>query len=533
MQKKDIKFKKEAQDLLKEGVNQLANAVKVTLGPKGKNVAFKNRYGIDQVTKDGVTVANETFLEDPTEDLACQIVKQACSKTVDDAGDGTTTAAVLAQAIFNEGLKMIQCDAVNATELKRGIDKAVSHVVDFIKKNAVKVDNDYDLIKKVATTSANNDELVGKIVTDAFSKTQFQGHIDVLTSKGTETYTDVNSGMQLKSGYIDPLFITNHKSGSCVYENPIILMTNTAIERMKEIQKFLLYAQENGRPLIFVCGELKGEAFSTVIQNRLRGGFPVAALTAPLHGDAQKDLLDDLAAFCGGEAIYNAKGMDVETSDFSVLGSCEKITISREETVITGGKGEFTLPKRLKELNVRLTDVEVDQFEREELEKRIENLEGGVAAVYVGAPSAVEMQEKKDRFEDAVGATKAAVKEGILPGGGVALYRAIDYLEEKNGLGTPSENDGFTVVINALSAPLRQILNNAGKDTIDKVKSTLITSDFNIGYDALRDEYCDMIERGIVDPAKVTRVTLENAASVAGTLLTTACTITPIEEKKS
>ncbi|MRT94748.1 chaperonin GroEL [Ancylomarina sp. 16SWW S1-10-2] len=523
---KEIKFNIEARDLLKVGVDALANAVKVTLGPKGRNVVIDRKFGAPQITKDGVTVAKEIELSDPAANMGAQMVKEVASKTADDAGDGTTTATVLAQSIVNVGLKNVTAGA-NPMDLKRGIDRAVEAVVANIKSQANEVGNNYDKIKQVAKISANNDETIGSLIAEAMEKVKTEGVITVEEAKGTETYVKVVEGMQFDRGYISPYFITNGDKMEAELENPYILLCDKKISTMKDLMPLLEPAAQAGRPLMIIAEDVEGEALATLVVNRLRGSLKVAAVKAPGFGDRRKEMLEDLAILTGGVVISEEKGMKLEQATIEMLGQCEKITIDKENTTIVNGIGsKEVINTRVAQIRT-LIDNSNSDYDKEKLQERLAKLAGGVAVLYVGAASEIEMKEKKDRVDDALSATRAAVEEGIVAGGGVAYIRAIESLEGLVG-DNDDESVGIEIVKRAIEEPLRQIVANAGGEgavVVDKVKAG--KADF--GYNARIGEYQNMIEAGVIDPAKVSRVALENAASIAGMFLTTECVL--IEEK--
>ena len=525
---KEIKFNIEARDLLKVGVDALANAVKVTLGPKGRNVVIDRKFGAPQITKDGVTVAKEIELSDPGANMGAQMVKEVASKTADDAGDGTTTATVLAQSIVNVGLKNVTAGA-NPMDLKKGIDKAVEAVVANIKAQSNEVGDNYDKIKQVAKISANNDETIGSLIAEAMEKVKKEGVITVEEAKGTETYVKVVEGMQFDRGYISPYFITNGDKMETDLENPFILLYDKKISTMKELMPLLEPAAQAGRPLMIIAEDVEGEALATLVVNRLRGSLKVAAVKAPGFGDRRKEMLEDLAILTGGVVISEEKGLKLEQATIEMLGQCEKITIDKENTTIVNGVGtKDVIDSRVSQIKT-LIDNSTSDYDKEKLQERLAKLAGGVAVLYVGAASEIEMKEKKDRVDDALSATRAAVEEGIVAGGGVAYIRAIAALEGLTG-DNEDETVGIEIVKRAIEEPLRQIVANAGGEgavVVDKVKAG--ESDF--GYNARIGEYQNMIEAGVIDPAKVSRVALENAASIAGMFLTTECVL--IEEKEA
>ncbi len=525
---KEIKFNIEARDLLKVGVDALANAVKVTLGPKGRNVVIDRKFGAPQITKDGVTVAKEIELSDPGANMGAQMVKEVASKTADDAGDGTTTATVLAQSIVNVGIKNVTAGA-NPMDLKRGIDKAVEVVVANIKSQSIEVGDNFDKIKQVAKISANNDETIGSLIAEAMEKVKKEGVITVEEAKGTETYVKVVEGMQFDRGYISPYFITNGDKMETDLENPYILLCDKKISTMKDLMPLLEPAAQAGRPLMIIAEDVEGEALATLVVNRLRGSLKVAAVKAPGFGDRRKEMLEDLAILTGGVVISEEKGLKLEQATIEMLGQCEKITIDKETTTIVNGIGsKDVINTRVAQIRT-LIENSTSDYDKEKLQERLAKLAGGVAVLYVGAASEIEMKEKKDRVDDALSATRAAVEEGIVAGGGVAYIRAIADLEGLKG-DNEDETVGIEIVKRAIEEPLRQIVANAGGEgavVVDKVKAG--KADF--GYNARIGEYQHMIEAGVIDPAKVSRVALENAASIAGMFLTTECVL--IEEKEA
>jgi chaperonin GroEL len=526
---KEIKFDIEARDMLKSGVDQLANAVKVTLGPKGRNVVIEKKFGAPQITKDGVTVAKEIDLADAYENLGAQMVKEVASKTGDDAGDGTTTATVLAQSIINVGLKNVAAGA-NPMDLKRGIDKAVVKVVESIANQAQTIGDDYAKIESVAKISANNDEVIGKLIAEAMQKVHKEGVITIEESKGTDTYVDVVEGMQFDRGYISPYFVTDAEKMAAELENPFILIHDKKISTMKDLLPVLEATAQTGRPLMIIAEDVDGEALATLVVNRLRGSLKVCAVKAPGFGDRRKEMLEDLAILTGGSVITEEKGMKLEQATIDMLGQAEKITVDKENTTIVNGSGdEKNIAARVGQIKKQIETTTSD-YDREKLQERLAKLAGGVAVIYVGAASEVEMKEKKDRVDDALSATRAAVEEGIVPGGGVAYIRAIDALNSIKG-DNDDEQTGIEIIKRAIEEPLRQIVENAGKEgavIVQKIKEG--KDDF--GYNARVDEYQNLYEAGVIDPAKVTRVALENAASIAGMFLTTETVIVEEKEEK-
>lgn len=526
---KDIKYDVEARDALKRGVDALANAVKVTLGPKGRNVIIDKKFGSPQITKDGVTVAKEVELTHPIENMSAQLVKEVASKTADIAGDGTTTATVLAQAIINAGLKNVAAGA-NPMDLKRGIDKAVEVVVENFKKQSKQVGNDTKKIEQVATISANNDNTIGKLIADAMSKVKKEGVITVEEAKGTETYVEVVEGMQFDRGYISPYFITDPDKMEAVLENPLILIYDKKISNMKELLPVLEKAVQTGKPILIIAEDVDGEALATLVVNKLRGILKIAAVKAPGFGDRRKAMLEDIAILTGGRVISEEMGMKLEHADLSYLGKAEKVTIDKDNTTIVGGAGKKAdITARINQIKAQIETTTSD-YDKEKLQERLAKLAGGVAVLYVGAATEVEMKEKKDRVDDALAATRAAVEEGIVPGGGVAYIRAASALEKLKGE-TEDETTGISIVKRALEEPLRQICFNAGLDgsiIVQKVKEG--KDDF--GFNARTEKFENLFDAGVIDPTKVARVALENAASVAGMLLTTECVLAEKKEEK-
>ncbi len=524
---KQIKFNVEARELIKQGVDQLADAVKVTLGPKGRNVVIDKKFGAPQITKDGVTVAKEVELSDPFANLGAQMVKEVASKTADDAGDGTTTATVLAQSIINVGIKNVTAGA-NPMDLKRGIDKAVGAVVEHLKSQSKEIDVNSDKLEQVASISANNDKEIGELIARAMKKVGKEGVITVEESKTAETYDEVVEGMQFDRGYITPYFITNTEKMEAELDNPFILLYDKKISSMKDLLPILEPAAQSGRPLLIIAEDVEGEALATLIVNRIRAALKVAAVKAPGFGDRRKEMLEDIATLTGGVVISDEKGMKLENTTMQMLGRCEKVTIDKENTTIVNGAGKKEdIDARVKQIRAQI-DTTTSDYDREKLQERLAKLAGGVAVLYVGAASEVEMKEKKDRVDDALSATRAAVEEGIVPGGGVAYIRAIAALEGLKG-DNEDQTIGVGIVKRAIEEPLRQIVANAGGEgsvVVQKVKEG--KADF--GYNARTDEYQNLIAGGVIDPTKVTRVALENAASIAGMFLTTECVL--VEEKE-
>ena len=524
---KEIKYNVEARNLLKEGVDALADAVKVTLGPKGRNVIIGKKFGAPHITKDGVTVAKEVELEDAFANMGAQMVREVASKTNDDAGDGTTTATVLAQAIIGVGIKNVTAGA-NPMDLKRGIDKAVSTVVEHLRKQSQEVGSDNSKIEQVATISANNDNTIGKLIAEAMAKVNNEGVITVEEAKGTDTYVDVVEGMQFDRGYLSAYFITNTEKMVAELEKPYILITDKKISTMKEIMGVLEPVAQSGRALLIIAEDVDGEALSALVVNKLRGTLKIAACKAPGFGDRRKEMLEDIAALTGATVISTDKGMRLEDATLDALGCAEKVTLNKENTTIVDGCGDKEAIKaRVEQIRTSI-ELSKSDYDREKLQERLAKLAGGVAVLYVGAATEVEMKEKKDRVDDALAATRAAVEEGIVPGGGVAYIRASESLE-----GLKGENDdqttGIQIVKRAIEEPLRQIVKNAGGEgsvVVNKVRE----GEGSFGYNARDDRYEDMLTAGIIDPTKVSRVALENAASIASMFLTTECVLAEKEE---
>ena len=523
---KEIKFDIESRDALKRGVDALANAVKVTLGPKGRNVVIEKSFGAPHVTKDGVSVAKEIELEDRVENMGAQMVKEVASKTNDIAGDGTTTATVLAQAIVREGLKNVAAGA-NPMDLKRGIDKAVTAVVENLKSQSQAVGDSSEKIKQVASISANNDDTIGTLIAEAFGKVGKEGVITVEEAKGTDTTVDVVEGMQFDRGYQSPYFVTNPEKMVAELENPHILLVEKKISSMKELLPVLEPVAQAGKSLLIICEEVEGEALATLVVNKLRGSLKIAAVKAPGFGDRRKAMLEDISILTGGQVISEERGFTMENATLDMLGTAEKVTIDKDNTTIVNGAGEESLIKgRVSQIKAQMESTTSD-YDREKLQERLAKLAGGVAVLYVGAASEVEMKEKKDRVDDALHATRAAVEEGIVPGGGVALVRAISAINVEGS--NLDETTGIKIVKRAIEEPLRQIVANAGGEgSVIVAKVAEGSGDF--GFNAKNDEYVNMYEAGIIDPTKVVRVALENAASVAGMLLTTECVITEVKK---
>lgn len=524
---KEIKFDIESRDLLKKGMDQLANAVKVTLGPKGRNVIIEKKFGAPQVTKDGVSVAKEIELEDSFENIGAQLVKEVASKTADDAGDGTTTATVLAQAIVAVGLKNVTAGA-NPMDLKRGIDKAVTKVVETLKDASVEVGDDNQKIKQVASISANNDDEIGTLIAEAMAKVSKEGVITVEEAKGTETSVEVVEGMQFDRGYISPYFVTDTDKMESVLETPYILLYDKKVSTMKDLLPVLEPVAQSGRPLLIIAEDVDGEALATLVVNKLRGSLKIAAVKAPGFGDRRKEMLEDIAILTGGVVISEEKGLTLEGAQLDMLGSAEKVVIDKENTTVVNGVGaKENIDARVKQIKTQIESSTSD-YDKEKLQERLAKLAGGVAVLYVGAASEVEMKEKKDRVDDALSATRAAVEEGIIPGGGVTFIRAIEGLDGFEG-SNEDQNTGIAIVKRALEEPLRQIVGNAGLDgsvVVQKIKEG--KDDF--GYNARTDKYENLFKAGVIDPTKVARVALENAASIAGMFLTTECVVSDIAE---
>lgn len=527
---KEIKFNIEAREELKKGVDVLADAVKVTLGPKGRNVIIDKKFGAPHITKDGVTVAREVELEEPMQNMGAQLVKEVASKTGDDAGDGTTTATVLAQAIVNVGLKNVTAGA-NPMDLKRGIDKAVAAVVEGIKKMAQPVGDDFKKIEDVARVSANNDETIGQLVAEAMKKVKKDGVITVDEAKGTETTIDIVEGMQFDRGYISPYFITDAEKMECVMDRPYILLYDKKISNLKDMLPLLESTVQSGRGLLIIAEDVDQEALAALVVNRLRGSLKICAVKAPGFGDRRKEMLEDIAILTGGTVISEEKGMQLSAATLDVLGTAEKVTINKENTTIVNGAGEKeSIAARVAQIHAQIEQTKSD-YDREKLQERVAKLDGGVAVLHVGAPSEVEMKEKKDRVDDALSATRAAIAEGIVPGGGVAYIRCIPALRKLKGV-NDDEQTGIEIVLRAIEEPLRQIAANAGVEgavVVQKVSEG--KGDF--GYNARTDKYENLHAAGVIDPAKVTRVALENAASIAGMFLTTECVIADKKEENA
>jgi chaperonin GroEL len=526
---KQIFFEIEARNKMKKGVDTLANAVKVTLGPKGRNVVIEKKFGAPSITKDGVTVAKEIELEDPIENMGAQMVKEVASKTADIAGDGTTTATVLAQSVISEGLRNVAAGA-NPMDLKRGIDKAVSAVIENLKKQSVTVGNDNDKIEQVASISANNDESIGKLIAEAMKKVGKEGVITVEEAKGTDTTVEVVEGMQFDRGYVSPYFVTNSEKMEADLQNPYILIYDKKISAMKDILHILEKVAQSGRPLLIISEDLEGEALATLVVNKLRGTLKVAAVKAPGFGDRRKEMLQDIAVLTKGIVISEEQGYKLENVDLTYLGEATAITIDKDNTTVVGGKGDKKdITARVNQIKAQIESTTSD-YDREKLQERLAKLSGGVAVLYVGAATEVEMKEKKDRVDDALHATRAAVEEGIVPGGGVAYIRAIESLEKLKGANA-DETTGIQIVKRAVEEPVRQIVINSGIEgsiVVQKIKEG--KADF--GFNARTEVYENLLAAGVIDPTKVTRIALENAASIAGMLLTTECVISDKPEKE-
>lgn len=524
---KEIKFNIKAREELKNGVDALANAVKVTLGPKGRNVIIEKKFGAPHITKDGVTVAREIELEDPFQNMGAQLVKEVASKTGDQAGDGTTTATVLAQAIVNVGLKNVAAGA-NPMDLKRGIDKAVSAVVESIKSQSQEVDDDISKIENVARVSANNDEEIGRLIAEAMEKVKKEGVITVEEAKGTETTVDIVEGMQFDRGYISPYFVTNSDKMECEMDSPYILLYDKKISNLKDMLPILEAVAQSGRPLLIIAEDVDNEALATLVVNRLRGSLKICAVKAPGFGDRRKEMLEDIAILTGGTVVSEIKGMQLSQATVNDLGTAEKVTVNKDNTIIVNGAGaKDAIASRVNQIKAQI-ETTTSNYDKEKLQERLAKLAGGVAVLYIGAPSEVEMKEKKDRVDDALSATRAAIAEGIVPGGGVAYIRSLKSLDELKG-SNDDENTGIAIIRRAIEEPLRQIIENAGLEgavILQKVKD----GEGDFGYNARTDTFENFFSTGVIDPAKVTRVALENAASIAGMFLTTECVIADKKE---
>ena len=533
MAAKEIRFNTDARDLMRQGVDELANAVKVTLGPKGRNVIIEKKFGAPQITKDGVTVAKEIELADSFKNTGAQLVKSVASKTGEDAGDGTTTATVLAQSIVNVGLKNVTAGA-NPMDLKRGIDKAVAAVVENIKKQSKAVGDNFDKIEQVATISANNDAEIGKHIAEAMQKVSKDGVITIEEAKGRDTYIDVVEGMQFDRGYLSSYFVTDTEKMNCVMENPLILIHDKKISNLKDLLPILEPAVQTGRPLLIIAEDVDSEALTTLVVNRLRSGLKICAVKAPGFGDRRKEMLEDIAVLTGGFVISEERGVKLEQATMDMLGTAEKITITKDNTTIVNGKGEKAkIADRVAQIKAQIKTTTSD-YDKEKLQERLAKLSGGVAVIKavikVGAPSETEMKEKKDRVDDALCATRAAIEEGIVAGGGVAYIRSISALDKLKG-DNADEQTGIQIIRRAIEEPLRQIVFNAGKEGSVVVQKVL-EGKGDFGYNARYDRYEDLVKAGVVDPTKVTRVALENAASIAGMFLTTECVIVEKKEDK-
>jgi chaperonin GroEL len=526
---KDIIFDLAAREKLKKGVDELSNAVKVTLGPKGRNVIIQKSYGSPVITKDGVTVAKEVELKDNMENMGAQMVKEVASRTSDLAGDGTTTATVLAQAIFTTGLKNVTAGA-NPMEIKRGIDLAVVKVIESLKKQTRQIGDSNEKIEQVATVSANNESAIGKLIAEAMSKVKKEGVITIEEAKSMETYVDVVEGMQFDRGYISPYFVTDAEKMEAVYENPFILIHDKKISIMKDLLPILEKAAQTGRPLVIISEDVESEALATLVVNKIRGALKVVAVKAPGFGDRRKEMLEDIAILTGGTVISEEKGYKLEDATLQYLGSAEKVSVDKDNTTIVGGKGKKeNIDAREKQIKLQIENTTSD-YDREKLQERLAKLAGGVAVIYVGAASEVEMKERKDRFDDALNATRAAIEEGIIPGGGVAYLRAIDALADLKGENEDQET-GIAIIRRSLEEPLRQIVANAGLEgsvIVQKVRE----GKEDYGFNARTEKYENLFQSGVIDPTKVARVALENAASIAGMLLTTECVLADHKEDK-
>jgi len=526
---KDIIFDLAAREKLKKGVDELSNAVKVTLGPKGRNVIIQKSYGSPVITKDGVTVAKEVELKDNMENMGAQMVKEVASRTSDLAGDGTTTATVLAQAIFTTGLKNVTAGA-NPMEIKRGIDLAVVKVIESLKKQTRQIGDSNEKIEQVATVSANNESAIGKLIAEAMSKVKKEGVITIEEAKSMETYVDVVEGMQFDRGYISPYFVTDAEKMEAVYENPFILIHDKKISIMKDLLPILEKAAQTGRPLVIISEDVESEALATLVVNKIRGALKVVAVKAPGFGDRRKEMLEDIAILTGGTVISEEKGYKLEDATLQYLGSAEKVSVDKDNTTIVGGKGKKeNIDAREKQIKLQIENTTSD-YDREKLQERLAKLAGGVAVIYVGAASEVEMKERKDRFDDALNATRAAIEEGIIPGGGVAYLRAVDALADLKGENEDQET-GIAIIRRSLEEPLRQIVANAGLEgsvIVQKVRE----GKEDYGFNARTEKYENLFQSGVIDPTKVARVALENAASIAGMLLTTECVLADHKEDK-
>ena len=525
---KEIKFDIEGRDLLKKGVDALANAVKVTLGPKGRNVILEKKFGAPQVTKDGVTVAKEIELEEPFENIGAQLVKEVASKTNDDAGDGTTTATVLAQSIVTVGMKNVTAGA-NPMDLKRGIEKAVINVVENLSSQSKSIGEDNQKIEQVAAISANNDKSIGALIAEAMEKVKKEGVITVEESKTADTYVEVVEGMQFDRGYISPYFVTDTEKMEAVLENPYIMLTDKKISTMKDLMPILEPVAQSGRPLLIIGEDIEGEALATLVVNKLRGSLKIASVKAPGFGDRRKEMLEDIAILTGGTVITEDKGLTLENATIDMLGSAEKVTIDKENSTVVNGNGDTkNIKSRVNQIKKQIDNTTSD-YDREKLQERLAKLAGGVAVLYIGAASEVEMKEKKDRAEDALHATRAAVEEGIVPGGGVAYVRAIKALENYKGA-NQDETTGIAIVKRAIEEPLRRIAENAGVEG-SIVINEVLQGDGDYGYNARDGKYENLFSAGVIDPTKVARIAIENAASIAGMFLTTECVLVEEEDE--
>ncbi|MDY6800654.1 MAG: chaperonin GroEL [Bacteroidota bacterium] len=528
MAARELKFDIDARDQLKKGIDQLASAVKVTLGPKGRNVVIEKKFGAPQITKDGVTVAKEIELKDKFENVGAQMVKEVASKTNDDAGDGTTTATVLAQSIIEVGIKNVTAGA-NPMDLKRGIDKAVQKVIESIKKQSHDVGESNEKIEQVATISANNDSAIGKLIADSMQAAGREGVITVEEAKGTVDELKTVEGMQFDRGYISPYFVTDTEKMEATLEHPYVLLTDKKISTMKDLMPILESAVQNGKPLMIISEDIEGEALATLVVNKIRGSLKVAAVKAPGFGDRRKEMLEDIAILTGGTVITEDKGLTLENATLDMLGTCEKISIDKENTTIVNGDGaKENIDARISQIKAQI-EASTSDYDKEKLQERLAKLAGGVAVIYVGAASEVELKEKKDRVDDALSATRAAVEEGIIPGGGVAYIRAIKELENFKGI-NEDETTGIAIVKRAIEEPLRQIVENAGVEG-SVVVQKVIEGKEDYGYNARTNQFENLYESGVIDPTKVARIAIENAASIAGMFLTTECVITEEEEE--
>jgi len=527
---KQLFFDTDARNRMKKGIDTLANAVKVTLGPQGRNVILEKKFGASTITKDGVSVAKEIELEDPIENIGAQMVKEVASKTADAAGDGTTTATVLAQAIISEGLKNVAAGA-NPMDLKRGIDKAAESVVGNLKQQSQAVGNDNDKIRQVATVSANNDDNIGRLIAEAFTKVGKEGVITVEEAKGTSTTVEVVEGMEFDRGYISPYFVTNPEKMEAELQNPYVLIYDKKISVMKDMLPLLEKTAQSGRPLLIIAEDLDGEALATLVVNKIRGTLRVAAVKAPGFGDRRKEMLEDIAVLTGGIVISEERGYKLENADLSYLGTADAITVDKENTTIVGGKGKKDdIQARVNQIKAQIETTTSD-YDKEKLQERLAKLSGGVAVLYVGAATEVEMKEKKDRVDDALHATRAAIEEGIVPGGGVAYIRAIEALDRLSGANA-DENTGIAIVRRAIEEPLRQIVRNCGVEGSIVVQAVRQGKD-DYGFNARTEQYESLLTAGVIDPTKVTRIALENAASIASMLLTTECVVSDKPQKET